>query len=1213
MPRCIIGWCLLCLWLIALGLPTARASETAPYTLLGRSTVEPARLSLTPLQRRWLRDRQVLVLGTSAPDYPPFDITAGGRDYQGLTADYASLIGAALNLPIKVQRFASRQEAVDALMQGQIDLLGSANGFEAANQQVILSRPYAVDQPVLVTREDEKRPLDTGLEGMRLSMLYHYLPMDEVRAAYPKATLLSYPSYQNALNAVAFDQADVFIGDTISTHYLINQGHLPNIKMANFGKHEPVGFSFALHRDNQILLEMVNTTLASLSSATREDIFNRWSAGGSLLTDRKLQLSPREERWLQEHPVMRVVVNETAAPLTFFDNHGNFRGISADLLELIRLRTGLRFEVQSATGISDMISQVQQGRADVIAAISSGEERSALLNISRPYLENSYVLVTRSGADQPASLEHLNGRRVAVTRDSAMTELLSSRFPHLQQSVTESAFHSTTLLNTGQVDAAVMALINANFVVASNPSLVIRSSVGAEPATFSMATSHQALELASILDKALLSISPEELGVINSRWRGYSTHDDAYWQTYQQLILQVVIGTSLMLLLSLGWNARLRRQIKQRQAAERALNDQLEFMGALLNGTPHPMYVRDRDGCLQSCNDSYLEAVDAQRGEIIGKRLQESLFSHSEHTRQIQADYQTVMAQGKPLILDRPLRLKDRELTIYHWILPYRNSLGEMQGIIGGWIDISERRKLVQDLSLAKQQADDANRAKSTFLATISHEIRTPMNAIIGMLELALKRAEQGLADRAAIEVAYLSARDLLGLIGDILDIARIESGHLTLCPEPVALAELVESVGRVFDGLARQKGLVLEIIIEPASHCLVMLDPLRFKQVLSNLVSNAIKFTEQGYVRIHLDVRQQDGTDGPLLDLEVCDSGIGIDPQDQQYLFSPFAQVNPNSEAARSGTGLGLVISRNLCEMMGGQLTLDSLQSVGTRVRLLMPLYCLDPSESCSAPTPTFQTPDLRLRVLVIDDHPANLLLMAQQLKYLGLHHESASNGREGLLVWQRGRFDVLIIDCNMPQMNGYQLAAAVRAEERQLGRRRCTLLGYTANAQPEVRERCLAAGMDDCLLKPISLHALGERLAAVFPAGFVAPAPAPCFDLRGLAAIVGDSRTERDRLLEAVRQSLREDLQALLNIDPETARQALEDHAHKILSAARMLEARTLQQACNGLETACAQGLPTALLRQRRQRLARQIRRVENALTRELASEPTSGQCEG
>lgn len=562
------------------------------------------------------------------------------------------------------------------------------------------------------------------------------------------------------------------------------------------------------------------------------------------------------------------------------------------------------------------------------------------------------------------------------------------------------------------------------------------------------------------------------------------------------------------------------------------------------------------------------------------------------------------MAQGKPLIMDRPLRLKDQELTIYHWILPYRDSLGEMQGIIGGWIDISERRNLVQDLRLAKQQADDANRAKSTFLATISHEIRTPMNALIGMLELALRRADQGQLDRPALEIAHHSAQDLLGLIGDILDIARIESGHLTLAPEPVDLAMLVESVGRVFDGLARHKGLALKVAITDAAHCHVMLDPLRFKQVLSNLVSNAIKFTEQGQVRISVKLRNGNERDAPILDLEVRDSGIGIHEEDVQRLFTPFAQANPYSDGARAGTGLGLVISRNLCTMMGGELSLQSLQGVGTRVRLVMPLRCVDPEEPLPRMATDIEQPDTRMKILVIDDHPANLLLMAQQLSYLGLRQESARDGREGLRKWREGCFDVLIVDCNMPGMNGYELARTVRAEEHLHGRPRCTMLGYTANAQPEVRQQCLDAGMDDCLLKPIGLQLLGQRLASLARQGRPCNGcdePGHRFDLDGLSAIVGDNANDRDRILSTLYQSLQQDLSTLMAIDPRQQADALSAQAHKILSAARMLDARSLIQACEALEKP---GLSQNELKIRRQALARHMRRVEKALARQLGS---------
>lgn len=1190
--------CLCIVLALACGKAYAAQADAEAFTLLTRSTVKPTRPELTEAQRQWLEGKQELVMGASFPDYPPFDITTGGRDYQGLTAEYAGLIGQVLGLPVRVLRFSSRQAAVDALKQGRIDLLGSANGYEAS-AGLALSRPYAIDQPVLVTREDEMRPLDDGLAGMRLSMLYHYLPAREVHDNYPQAELLAFPSSTQALNAVAFGQADVFIGDTISTHYQLNRGHLPLLRMASFGNHEAIGFSFAMRREDTQLKALVDAVLDSQPNAVTASIFKRWSAGSDmLLTDRKLQLTPDEEHWLQQHPVMRVAVNETAAPVSYFDGSGHFRGIAADLLELIRLRTGLRFEVQRASGIRDMIARLKDGRADVIAAISSDEKHDGALRISRPYLESNYVLVTRAGPGQASSLEQLQGKRVAITRDSLMAELLATQHPQVRRIETESPFFSMALLGSGAVDAAIATLIDANHALAGNPDLVIRRTIGNEPATFTMASTGQAQALASILDKALLSISPEELGVINNRWRGYGVQDDAHWREFRRLAVRVLLGFGLLLLLALVWNARLRRQIRHRQRAERALSDQLEFMRALLNGTPHPMYVRDREGRLQSCNDSYLEAVQAQPAEVIGKRLADSLCSDPEHTRQIEADYQQVMEAGTPLILDRPLQMKGRELTIYHWILPYRDSLGEVQGIIGGWIDISDRRKLVQALRQAKQQADDANRAKSTFLATISHEIRTPMNAIIGMLELAVRRSDQGQLDRPALEVAYHSAKDLLGLIGDILDIVRIESGHLSLSVEPVDLGALVESVGRVFDGLARQKGLSLEVVIAANARCHALLDPLRFKQVLSNLVSNAIKFTEHGQVRISMALHDENPAAGPTLDLEVRDSGIGIREDELRQLFNPFVQANPHSEGARAGTGLGLAISRNLCQMMGGDLTLESLQGVGTRVRLQMPLQRVAAPSSAPPDVADVDTPDTRLNVLVIDDHPANQLLMAQQLGFLGLRHASAGDGREGLEKWREGGFDVLILDCNMPHMSGYQVAEAVRAEEGAQGRPRCVILGYTANAQPEIRQKCLDAGMDDCLLKPIGLRTLKQRLASVTPC---APSPRKHkrFTLDGLATIVGDNQEDRQRLLATLLQSLQQDLAILMAIDPHEDAQAIAGQAHKILSAARMLEARELMAACEALEQ---EDLPLMQLKLRRQALARHMRRVEEALARYL-----------
>ena len=1175
-------------------------SET--LTLLSRSSSGHIEVPLDNTQRYWLQNKRELVIGTSAADYPPFDMTDSGRDYEGLTADYAGLLRKALKLSIRIQRFASREAAIKALEDGQIDLLGTSNGFEAANQHLVLSIPYAIDQPVLVTREGETRSLSQGLAGLRLSMVYHYLPQEEVKALYPQAIIQSYPSYQNAINAVAFDQADIFLGDTVSTHYMINKGYLKNIKMANFGKHEAHGFSFAVRRDNSPLLGIINATLKAVPNSEQESIAKRWSAGSDiLLSDQKLQLTQREARWLLKHPVVNVVVNETMAPLTFFDASGDFRGITADLLEMIRLRTGLRFEIQRANSLDTMTRMISRHETDIISAINPSASRESALSFTRPYLVNSFVLLTAKGDGQPASLEQLAGKKLALTRGNPLTDYLRSQYPQITLVETGDIYRATELLAEEKVQGAVSTLVIANYLLASGlfqDRLQISATIGTQPAMFSLATARDASELSSILNKALLSIAPDELGIINSRWRGYVPASDSYWHNYHRLFYQFIIGTSLLLLLSLIWNAYMRRQIRQRKSAERALSDQFEFMRALVNGTPHPIYVRDREGVLKTCNDSYLNAFSARREEVIGKTVMQTcdLLSNECEARDYQADYLRVMREGTPLVTDRPLRIGEKTLTIYHWILPYRDSLGEVQGIIGGWIDISERHQLLDELRTAKELADDANRAKSTFLATMSHEIRTPMNAVIGLLELTLKRADHGHLDRPSIEVAYNSAKDLLELIGDILDIARIESGRLNLSPERVNLHQLAHSVMRIFDGLARQKNLTLDLRFDATDDLPdVLIDPLRLKQILTNLISNAIKFTQQGRVTLEINLLPAGTPERTELHLSVKDTGIGISERDQARLFEPFAQAQNSGQLALNGAGLGLVICRSLCEMMGGTLVLSSQESAGTQVQIKLEVPTLTPSQCTPAQEPSINPAAHPLNVLVVDDHPANRLLMCQQLGFLGHRFTTEHNGAAGLKTWKTGKFDLVIADCNMPVLNGYELTRAIRKHELASSQRPCTVLGFTANAQPEERQRCKQAGMDDCLFKPISLTLLSQRLAMLEPL-FHCP---EAFNADALSPLTGGDKERTRLLLEELLRSNCQDLKTLLELPDNGELQAFVEIAHRIKGAARIVGAQSLINNCEALE----QATPANLV-QAREQVQVSMRALGQALALQLES---------
>lgn len=344
-------------------------------------------------------------------------------------------------------------------------------------------------------------------------------------------------------------------------------------------------------------------------------------------------------------------------------------------------------------------------------------------------------------------------------------------------------------------------------------------------------------------------------------------------------------------------------------------------------------------------------------------------------------------------------------VAIFHWIFPCFDRRGRAIGIMAGWIDVSDRQQLLDQLKVSQRAAEEANKAKTTFLATMSHEIRTPMNAVLGMLEMASKRAEQGIVDRVSLDVASSAADGLVHLLGDILDIVRIESGHLALTPQRVNLRDLAQSMARIFDGVAQEKFLQFKVELDSRADCEVWVDALRLKQILSNLLSNAIKFTIKGEVCFSLRCAPVAGSAEVDLTLDVVDSGIGISEEDQARLFSPFTQVGSHGESMRTGSGLGLAITRTLCEMMGGQLTLTSALGKGTHIEVVLRLPVLETRCVSARQTVVPVARAKRLNVLVIDDFPANRLLLSQQLTYLGHDVSDAADGALGSVLGVRVR----------------------------------------------------------------------------------------------------------------------------------------------------------------------------------------------------------------
>jgi len=381
-----------------------------------------------------------------------------------------------------------------------------------------------------------------------------------------------------------------------------------------------------------------------------------------------------------------------------------------------------------------------------------------------------------------------------------------------------------------------------------------------------------------------------------------------------------------------------------------------------------------------------------------------------------------------------------------------------------------------RDLELARDAALAAVRAKEQFLSSMSHEIRTPMNGMLGALEL-LANTELNPRQAEYIGVATLSGEALLAVINEVLDFAKIDAGGLRLVEEPIDVNAIARSVTTLFSAAAQRKAIELRLDADPALSGWHMGDALRLRQVLLNLVGNAMKFTHDGALVVR--TRRVGDAASRRIAFEVSDSGMGIDPSQHERIFEAFVQADDPARRPQGGTGLGLSISRALVRAMGGELAVTSALGEGATFRFELALRDAPAQPAAPADATAASTAPLHGRVLLVEDNSVNRLVGTAMLEAFGLEVIVAEDGEEALARLADTAFALVLMDCQMPVMDGYEATQRLRESERLAGRARLPVVALTANAFSSDVERCLAAGMDAHLGKPYSIGALRAAIA--------------------------------------------------------------------------------------------------------------------------------------
>ncbi len=591
-------------------------------------------------------------------------------------------------------------------------------------------------------------------------------------------------------------------------------------------------------------------------------------------------------------------------------------------------------------------------------------------------------------------------------------------------------------------------------------------------------------------------------------------------------------------------NQSLQTQVTERVRAEEALSEERALLRILIDNVPDLIYAKDRHSRFIAANVALAHYMCVKTAdELIGKT--DFDLSPKKLAMAYLEDNQKVMRTGMPLSNREEEGIDGRGNKI--WLLtskvPLRDKNGNITGLVGTGRDITSRRLAEIEMRKAKEAAEQASRTKSEFLANMSHEIRTPLNGILGMADLALDTALTA-EQRDYLQTVKLSADSLLTVINDVLDFSKIEAGKIDFESLDFNVRDTLEAALKTLALRADEKKLELVCDIAPEVPEILRGDSGRLRQIVLNLVGNAIKFTERGEVALKLRVEAEDGP-YRVLHFEVSDTGIGIPENKLKLIFDPFAQADSSTTRKYGGTGLGLTISSRLVSMMGGQIWVRSRVGQGTQFHFTM---CLAVGEASAAPVETSVSPELLrgINVLVVDDNLTNRRILEGMLKHWEMKPTLVEGGEEALVqlleaVKAGSPYALILTDMHMPNMNGFELIERIRQRPELSA---ATILMLTSSGFRGSADRCRELGVSAYLLKPIRQSELREALTKVLgKAEHSSHAP----------LLTRDLLEEVSRPAVCLRVLVAEDNA----VNQRLARRLLEKRGHKVIVAANGREA--------------------------------------------------------
>lgn len=1049
-----------------------------------------------------------------------------GHNASGFSVELITTLARNLDYHIEWKTYPDWNQLYVASCKGQLDIM--LDSFRSEESEcVTYSRPYYSSPTVVVVRHDS--PLFKNVSGLnksRIAIEAGFLTEKLVRAHYPEVQRLLFQDTDMALQAVLDKRADAYIGNLHVTNQFIAQH--PELAVVAQAPLLMESLHLGISKHNSRLGVRFDTAIQALSIEERSALEQRWLSDNNLNFQGHsgFLLRPDERDWLASLPPLKLSVIPKWIPFSYSDGDGKLTGLIGDYMNVFKDKLGLAYQYRVDQSWPELLQGLLHQDADIAVIPTRIIKRISGWQISQPIASFPVVIAMSRASSTFGGFAELVGKHLVVT-DSLLVADLRARIPDIRTTVVSGPKEGLAMVASGRGDAyignlaVISRLINEQFddslhIVAPTPFRDELAVAVREPYT----------PLLPLINRVLASMSDKEKQQIRNSWLALNYSEGIPWHKLIRTLIPIGIGIVLFILI----------------------------------------------------------------------------------------------------------------LSVAYWRLRQ---------------EIVRRRQVEAALAMAKAKAESAATQKGEFLATMSHEIRTPMNGIVGMAEQ-LTFTELTLEQRQMVEIINRGAQGLHALIDNVLDYAKLEAGKMQLEQTPFLLRELIDSVLTMTVSEVHRKGLRVYLWADAGVAARVSGDALRLRQILFNFVSNAIKFTERGFIEISVQLLAQ-GEGQQQLRFGVRDSGIGMTPEARDRIFNAFEQAESSTTRSYGGSGLGLSICQTLANLMGGEIRLESAPGLGTFITLTVTLPVLAQREpdlrlnglqasielhddklchtlllhldalgvTRTSPPDNAQLrfsdhdlaaegvirvlplatplgyrsdekgyilnsnpmtwhavrevcyrqlalsdeivtqaiqksaecePMLPCRVLLVEDNPLNQQLVIRQLGQLKLNCELAEHGQQALEMVAQYPYDLVLCDCQMPVMDGYEFTRRVRAGE---DKKRLLIIAMTANVMPEQAERCFAAGMDDLLGKPVLLDGLRQMLQK----WRILPSPS-LIDVAAMAAFFGQG----DKLRQMF-PLFRQELEQAMGLQPQDDK-ALANWVHRQAGTVSMMMAPQLAEEAWRLE---------------------------------------------